>query len=80
MRKMTAHFAESEPKLVSAIISEDWRAQIVAYLKGHYEPESEVDRKRMAARARSFVLRGENLYKAGVCAPLLKCVSREEGK
>ena len=36
---------ERETQVVSAIISEDWRAPIMAYLRGHYEPENEVEQK-----------------------------------
>ena len=70
---------EEAPKFVNAIASEDWRAPIMAHLTGHYESQDEADRKRVASRARSYEIRRENLYRAGVCAPLLKCVSHEDG-
>jgi ribonuclease HI len=35
------------PKLINAIHSEDWRAPIVAYLKGYHEPETKEEEKRM---------------------------------
>ena len=34
----------------------------------------------MALHARNNRIIGEELYRGGVCAPLLKCISREEGK
>jgi hypothetical protein len=68
------------PKFVNAIQSEDWRAPIVAALKGYYEAEDGVITKRVAIRARNYHLVDGNLYRRGVCAPLLKCISVTEGK
>ena len=52
----------------------------MAYLRGHFVPEDEKEEKRMALRARNYRIIGEELYRGGVCAPLLRCISREEGK
>jgi hypothetical protein len=49
----------------------------MAFLRGHYEPQSKEESKRMDLRARAYEIRGDNLYKSGVCAPLLKCISIE---
>jgi hypothetical protein len=68
------------PKFVNAIQSEDWRAPIVVALKGYYEAEDGVISKRVAIRARNYQLVDGNLYRRGVCAPLLKCISVTEGK
>jgi len=38
------------PKLIDAIPSVDWRAPIVAYLKGYHEPETKEEEKRMQQR------------------------------
>jgi hypothetical protein len=65
---------------VNAIQSEDWRAPIVAALKGYYEAEDGIITKRVAIRARNYHLVDGNLYRRGVCAPLLKCISVTEGK
>jgi hypothetical protein len=65
---------------VHIIQSEDWRAPIMAYLRGHYEPENEVNNIRMKQRTRNYKIINNQLYKQGICAPLLKCVSVEEGK
>jgi hypothetical protein len=35
------------PKLINATRSEDWRALIVAYIKGYHEPETKEEEKRM---------------------------------
>jgi hypothetical protein len=51
----------------------------MAFLRGHYEPQSRKENKRMALRAISYEIRGDNLYKSRVCAPLLKCISTKEG-
>jgi hypothetical protein len=39
----------------------------------------EVYNKRMEARTRPYIIIEEELYKHGVCSPLLKCLSRTEG-
>ena len=61
-------------KFVNAIESEDWRAPIVAFLRGYYEPENEADRKRMSLRARNYIMKKDQLYKKGICSSWLKCV------
>jgi hypothetical protein len=52
----------------------------MAYLRGHYEPENEVNDIRMKQRTRNYKIINNQLYKQGICAPLLKCISAEEGK
>jgi hypothetical protein len=64
---------------VNAIASMDWRAPIIAFLCGHYEPVETHDLKRMQARARGYVIKDDNLFKLGVCEPLLKCITQEQG-
>jgi hypothetical protein len=64
---------------VNAIASLDWRAPIIAFLRGHYEPVETHDLKRMQARAKGYILKDDVLFKLGVCAPLLKCISQEQG-
>jgi hypothetical protein len=64
---------------VNAIASLDWRAPIIAFLRGHYGPVETHDLKRMQARARGYVLKDDSLFKLGVCAPLLKCITQEQG-
>jgi hypothetical protein len=65
---------------VNAMQSEDWRAPIVAAVRGYYEAEDGVTNKRVAIRARNYHIIDDNLYRKGVCAPLLKCISATEGK
>jgi hypothetical protein len=68
------------PKFVNTIHSEDWCAPIVATIKGYNEYEDGVVDKRVAIRARNYHIIDDNLYRKGVCAPLLKCISATEGK
>jgi hypothetical protein len=80
---MTVRCAADEatpPKFVNAIHSEDWCAPIVAAIKGYYEAEDGVIDKRVGIRARNYHIIDGNLYRKGVCAPLLKCISVTEGK
>jgi ribonuclease HI len=67
------------PKFVNAIQSEDWRAPVVAAVRGYYEAEDGVIDKRVAIRAKNYHIIDGNLYQKGVCAPLLKCISVTEG-
>jgi ribonuclease HI len=64
---------------INAIASLDWRAPIIAFLRGHYEPVETHDLKRMQARAKGYILKDDVLFKLGVCAPLLKCISQDQG-
>ena len=68
------------PREVHIIQSEDWRAPIMAYLHGYYEPEDEVNEVRMKHRTRNYKIINNQLYKQGICEPLLKCISVEEGR
>jgi hypothetical protein len=52
----------------------------MAYLRGHYEPESKVNNIRMKQRTRNYKIINNQLYKQGICAPLLNCISVEEEK
>jgi hypothetical protein len=36
---------EPKPKIVNIVETRDWRAEIMAYLRGHYEPKDELDEK-----------------------------------
>jgi hypothetical protein len=54
---------------VNAIHGEDWRAPIVAAIKGYYDVEDGVIDKRVAIRARNYHIIDGNLYRKGVCVP-----------
>ena len=68
------------PREVHIIQSENWRAPIMAYLRGHYEPEDEVNEVRMKHRTRNYKIINNQLYNQGICEPPLKCISTEKGK
>jgi len=57
---------------INAIFSEDWRAPIMAYFRGHYEPTDEAEEKRLSQRARGYVISHGELYKSGGSNPLAK--------
>jgi hypothetical protein len=64
---------------ISPVHSEEWRTEIVSFLQGNCLSDDEVYNKRMEARTRPYVIIEGELYKHGVCSPLLKCLSRTEG-
>jgi hypothetical protein len=65
---------------ISPVHSEDWRTEIISFLQGNCLSDDEVYNKRMEARTRPYVIIEGELYKYGVCSPLLKCLSRTEGQ
>jgi hypothetical protein len=64
---------------ISLVHSEDWRTEIISFLQGNCLSDDGVYNKRMEARTRPYVIIEGELYKHGVCSPLLKCLSRTEG-
>jgi ribonuclease HI len=64
---------------ISPVHSEDWRTKIISFLQGNCLSDEEVYNKRMKARTRPYVIIEGELYKYGVCSPLLKCLYRTEG-
>jgi hypothetical protein len=70
---------EREVLTISLVHSEDWRTEIVSFLQGNCFSDDEAYNKRMEARTRPYVIIEGELYKHGVCSPLLKCLSRTEG-
>jgi ribonuclease HI len=64
---------------ISLVHSEDWRTEIIFFLQGNCLSDDEAYNKRIEARARPYVIIEGELYKHGVCSPLLKCLSRTEG-
>jgi ribonuclease HI len=63
---------------ISPVHSEDWRTEIISFLQGNCLSDDEVYNKRMEARTRPYIIIQGELYKHGVCSPLLKCLSRTE--
>ena len=66
--------------IISPMHSEDWRTEIVSFLQGNYPSNDETYIKRMQARTRPYMIIEGELFKQGVCSPLLKCMSRAEGQ
>jgi hypothetical protein len=66
--------------MVNIIQGEDWRASIMAYLHNHYEPNSRAEMIRMQQRVKAYQIIGEELYKTSVIGPLLRYLSKDEGK
>jgi ribonuclease HI len=64
---------------ISLVHSEDWRSEIISFLQGNCLSDDEAYNKGMEARTRPYVIIEGELYKHGVCSPLLKCLSRAEG-
>jgi hypothetical protein len=64
---------------ISPVHSEDWRIEIISFLQGNCLSNDEAYNKRMETRTRPYVIIEGELYKHGVCSPLLKCLSRAEG-
>jgi hypothetical protein len=64
---------------ISPVHSEDWRTEIISFLQGNCLSDDEVYNKGMEAGTRPYVIIEWELYKHGVCSPLLKCLSITEG-
>jgi hypothetical protein len=69
---------ESKPKIVSIVETPDWRAEIMAYLRGHYEPLDEFEEKRMKQRARGNAVINEELYKSRDTEPWLRRITSKK--
>jgi hypothetical protein len=70
---------ESRPKIMNDVETPDWRAEIMAYLRGHFEPQAELQEKRLKQRARGYAVVNVELYNSGVTEPWLRCITSEKG-
>jgi hypothetical protein len=52
----------------------------MAYLHHHYEPDNNVELLRMPQRAKAYQIIGNTLYKTSVTGPLLRYLSKAEGR
>jgi hypothetical protein len=52
----------------------------LAYLCHYYEPDNSIELTRMQHRAKAYQIIGDELYKTSVTGPLLRCLSKDEGK
>jgi hypothetical protein len=48
---------------VNVVEIHDWRAEIMAYLRGHYKPQDELEEIRLKQRARGYAVVNRELYK-----------------
>jgi hypothetical protein len=69
---------ESKSKIVNFVEIHDWRAEIMAYLRGHFEPQDELEEKRLKQRARGYAVVNGELYKSGVTEPWLRWITSEK--
>jgi hypothetical protein len=51
----------------------------MAYLRGHYKPQDELQERRLKQRARGYAVVNRELYKSGVTEPWLRCITPEKG-
>ncbi len=65
--------------LPSEVFFETIRTEIISFLQGNFLSDDEAYNRRIEARARPYVIIEGELYKRGVCSPLLNCLSRAEG-
>jgi hypothetical protein len=79
IRAPSVELLERAVLTISPVHSEDWRTEIISFLQGNCLSDNEAYNKRMEARTRPYVIIGGELYKHGVCSPLLKRLSRAEG-
>jgi hypothetical protein len=70
---------EENTKIVSILETPDWSVEIMAYLRGHYEPQDELLEKRLKQRARGYAVLNGELYNSGVTEPWLRCITSEKG-
>jgi hypothetical protein len=64
---------------VNIVETRDWRAEIIiAYLRGHYEPQDELEEKILKQRATGYDVIDVELYKSGVTEPWLRCMTSEK--
>jgi ribonuclease HI len=79
IRAPSVELLERAVLTISHVHSEDWRTEIISFLQGNCLSDDEAYNKRMEARTRPYVIIEGELYKHGVCSPLLKCLSRTKG-
>jgi ribonuclease HI len=70
---------ETKPKIVSVVETFDWRAKIMASLRGHYKPQDNLEEKWLKQRARGYAVINGELYKSGVTEPWLRCITSKKG-
>jgi hypothetical protein len=79
IKALSVELMERAVLTISPVHNEDWRTEIISFLQRNSLSSDEAYNKRMEARTRPYVMIEGELYKHGVCSPLLKCLSRTEG-
>jgi hypothetical protein len=80
LRAPSVELMEHSVLTISPVHSEDWRTEIVSFLQGNYPSDNEAYIKRMQAKTRPYMIIEGELFKQGVCSPLLKYLTRAEGQ
>jgi hypothetical protein len=80
LKALSFELMERAMLTISHVHSEDWRTEILSFLQGNYPSDDEAYIKRIQARTRLYIIIEGELFKQGVCSPLLKCLSRAEGQ
>jgi ribonuclease HI len=73
IRAPSVELMERAVLAISPVHNEDWRTKIIYFLQGNCLSDDEAYNQRMEARTRPYVIIEGELYKHGVCSPLLKC-------
>jgi hypothetical protein len=66
---------ETKLKIMNIVETCDWRAEIMAYIRSHYEPQDDLEEKRLKQRARGYTVVNGELYKSGVTEPWLRRIT-----
>jgi hypothetical protein len=45
---------ETKPKIVTIVETPDWRAEIMAYLRGHHEPQDELEEEKVEEKGKGL--------------------------
>jgi hypothetical protein len=69
-----------EPMVINIIEREDWRALIMACLRHYFERDSKKEQAKMQQRAKNYQIINNELYRSSMSGPLLRCISKIEGK
>jgi hypothetical protein len=80
LKAPSMEFMERAILTVSSIHNEEWRTEIITFLRGNHPVDDEAYIKMVQEKTRSYKIIEGGLYKEGVCSPLLKCNSRDEGQ
>jgi hypothetical protein len=80
IKSPTVELMERAVLVISLVHNEDWRTEIVSFLQGNCLSDDEAYNKRMEAITKPYVIIEGELYKQGVCSPLLKCLYSAKGQ